>query len=118
MDAVLFGNAITLHALVDSGNLLRDPLSGRGVIVADRDRFRNRLPQALLDDRFPTDHSLACRTRLIPVKTAAGDGILRAILPDSLTVFDGKSRQAADYLIAFTSLGNRVEGFDALCPPI
>ncbi len=115
VEAVLFGRRVTLRAMVDSGNLLRDPMSGRSVIVAERKKLEGVLPK-----HFPktgetvSDHELARKLRLIPAHTATGEGLLTAIIPDSLTVIDGKDRRESDYLIAPISLGERAQGFDAL----
>lgn len=117
VEAVLLGKAVTLRAMVDSGNLLHDPLSGRSVIVADRQRL-----SAVLPKKFPKngelceDHELAKRLRLIPTHTATGEGMLIAIIPDQLTVIDGAERRASDYLIAPASLQGKARGFDALIP--
>lgn len=115
--ATLFGTPVTLRGMVDSGNLLRDPVSGRGVIVADKRALEGLLPQEVLGDFFPTDHCLASRLRMIPVKTASGEGMLRAILPDSLAVGEGEAWESVDYLVAVAELGERAQGFDALLPP-
>lgn len=47
LHVTLFGKEHTLRALVDSGNLLQDPLSGKSVIVADIATLRASLPPSL-----------------------------------------------------------------------
>lgn len=122
--AVLLGREIELVALVDSGNLLRDPISGKSVIVADVEKLAGVLPQDLLlackshrvSDFLPSrDYARLCR--LIPTKTATGNTMLLALLPDALTVSDEKSRLCADYLIAPAPLGDSAQGFDAVIGP-
>lgn len=119
--AVLFGKPITLRAMVDSGNLCRDPISGRSVIVADLSLLREALPPKLRHAcesgsyvDFLSTHPYGSRVRPIPTRTANGDSILLAILPDRLTVDTGKESYEADYLIAPASLGESARGFDAL----
>ena len=124
VEAVLFGKSVTLHALVDSGNLLRDPISGRSVIIADRKRLSKLLPPILNEAQSATDPrllsalqrdaKLASRVRLIPTQTAVGEGLLLALFPDSLTVTEGGERRQSDYLIAPSSLGESAHGFDAI----
>ena len=114
--AVLFGETVELLALVDSGNLLRDPVSGRGVIVASKEVLLPHLPRELTEEGLIPGHRLAVRMRLIPVRTASGEGVLRAILPDSLTVTEGDREEDCDYLVAIAELGDRAAGFDALFP--
>lgn len=121
VQATLFETPVTLRALVDTGNLLRDPVSGRAVIVADVEA---------LSPALPPDLAAACRggsvtaylsecgdpraLRPIAAQTASGEGLLLAILPKSLTVFDGRESYEADYLIAPVPLGQRAQGFDAI----
>ena len=114
LEIELMGKRAVLCAMVDSGNLLRDPVSGRSVIVADREKLRALLPDGLEGDAWMQNAELARRVRLIPTATATGNGMLRAFLPDRLTVTDGQERYASNDLIALTALGGRAQGFDAL----
>ena len=127
VEAVILGKAVVLRAMVDSGNLLCDPISGRSVIVADRERLRDVLPPFLLEtdsatdskllSRLEKDRRLARRVRLIPTKTATGEGVLVALVPDSLTVVEGHERRRGDYLVAVSELGESAVGFDAVIAP-
>ena len=122
--ARLLGREVVLNAMVDSGNLLVDPISGRGVIVAERRALSDALPRQLLGEGRAGEHEameyvranvkIASRVRLIPTKTASGGGILVAILPDLLMLKEGGKLRSADYLVAAGSVGG--EGFDALIP--
>ncbi|MBR3893721.1 MAG: sigma-E processing peptidase SpoIIGA [Clostridia bacterium] len=121
LHAVLFGREITLSAMVDSGNLLRDPVSGKSVIVADTARLSAVLPPALLSacrsgdcTSWLSHPEQAKRTRPIPAHTAAGERLLLAIVPDRLRVTVGKDTYDADYLIAPAPLGDAAQGFDAV----
>lgn len=123
IEASIFGKAISLRALLDSGNLLQDPLSGRSVIVADRRALQEALPRRLLEadtqeklTDLLSDHELARRIRLIPIHTAAGEGLLPAVIPDSLTVTEQRGERATDHLIAISDLGARARDFDAVMP--
>lgn len=119
--AELFGNTVTLRALVDTGNLLREPISGRSVIVANRSRILAALPPTLaraLESPSPetwlSDVHYAARIRLIPTHTATGGRMLPAILPDRLTLTDGRETYTADYLIAPASAEEANAEFDAV----
>lgn len=123
VEAVLFGKPVQLLAMVDSGNLLRDPVSGKSVIVADRSKLERVFPPALLREvgdplreRWMSDYENAKKIRLIPTRTATGDALLTAVIPDSVTVTDGKEKIPSDYLIAAGRIGERASGFDALIP--
>ena len=121
LEVRLFGKEVKLSAMVDSGNLLCDPVSGKSVIVADVERLAHVLPKELL---------VACRrecfaewlsvyenarfSRPIPTQTATGSGLLIAIVPENLTVTVGKESYPADYLVAPAPLGAHARGFDAV----
>lgn len=123
VEAVLLGKRVELSAMVDSGNLLRDPVSGRSVIVADRKKLQGILPRALLAEGKTGEREIfswldsspdATRVRLIPARTATGGGLLVAIVPDSLILTEGRERYESDYLIAVSTLGDTAQGFDAV----
>ena len=124
LSVCLFGKAITLSAMVDSGNLLRDPVSGKAVIVADLSRMRPILPPLLARayetgdfSAWLSSHEHAKKIRPIPTQTAAGNGLLFAMVPDRITLTEGKESYAADYLVAVAPLGETAHGFDAVIPP-
>ncbi len=115
LEATLFGKRLMLRALVDSGNLLRDPVSGKSVIVVERKRLEEVLSYDLLTgDGWMGDPAIAGRIRLIPTQTATGTGMLRAIRPDRLRLTDQNGTESVDYLLAAADLGDRARGFDAL----
>lgn len=121
LTATLFGRTVTLRALIDSGNLLQDPLSGRGVIVVDRRALRGLLPEKLLAADTPQkltdlleDYELARLIRLIPVRSATGEGLLPAVIPDDLRVTDRRTTYSGDQLLAISDLGEDARDFDAV----
>lgn len=67
---------LTLTALVDTGNLLRDPLTGAPVIV-----IAERMANRLLDG-----HDLPRRVRTIRVRTVSGVGQMTVLKPDRTRV--------------------------------
>ena len=117
----MFEKNVTLSALVDTGNLLRDPVSGRSVIVAELKSLAHVLPPRLAEAiktgdyvKWLSSHQNSRITRLIPTKTANGESLLLSIIPQRLTVDTGKEVYDADYLIAPAPLGDSAKGFDAL----
>ncbi len=95
------GKTVALTALADTGNSLKDPLSGRPVIVVDA-----RIAQKLTNLTFPQlDHPMETilagehkGLRLVPYSSVGKQaGMLLAICPDSLTVGGRPSRS----LVAF-----------------
>lgn len=118
--AELFGNTVTLRALVDTGNHLREPISGRSVIVADKARILEALPpplsaalQSPSAESWLSIKQYATHIRLVPTNTATGSGMLPAILPDKLTLISGKETYPADYLIAPAPM-EKSSDFDAV----
>ncbi len=121
LELSLFGKRTTLTALVDSGNLLKDPLSGKSVIVVRREALRHVLPPRLYHacrrggvSDWLTEAAELGGFRLIPAQSATDSALLPAFSPEKLTVTDQKEVYDADYLIAIADLGERGQSFDAI----
>lgn len=117
LEVTVGSRTVRLHALVDSGNLLTDPLSGRSVALADPAKLLPYLPPDLVHAlEHPGDASAvaARRVRLIPARTATGEGMLPAFAPDRLLIVTKTDRFAANDLVALSPLGGAAGGFDAL----
>lgn len=112
------GTRIVLEGLIDTGNLLRDPMSGRPVICADESSLASILPSAAWDrdrgglepSRLPP--SLARRLRIIPTRTATGEGLLYGLLPDRVSLDKGGGGVDVEAVIAITKL----TGTEAIVP--
>ena len=111
----------TLTALCDTGNLLREPISGKPCIVVDCDRLRGLLPADLLTaakhEETPSATLLsryAGRIRLIPAHSATGARMLLAFRTDHLTVDSGRGPHEVDALVVLSPLASTA---DALIPP-
>ena len=108
------GKKTEADGLIDTGNLLKDPLSGKPVICADRRVLRAvlslEMAQAMEDSQRaaflpPAD---ACRLRLIPAKTATGHSMLTGFLPDRILISfvhrGGEQHRVVDAVVASTEL--------------
>lgn len=103
-------NTVRLRAMTDTGNLLSDPLSGRGVMLCELDAVKSIFPPELVafwdGGEISASTSLpekyASRLRFIPAKGALGgkSSLLAAISPDVLTVISEIRSVEADILIA------------------
>ncbi len=112
VDVTLFGTERSFSAIVDSGNLLRDPLSGKSVIVLDVKRCLGFLPREIL--RCAKDRGIsrlgelpegyADKIRLIPATSALGDGVMVALSPSSIIIKDGTGFHSADALVALSDI--------------
>ena len=121
------GKKVMLIGMVDTGNLLREPISGRAVMLIDE-----AVARAILGDdctayamdgditRIVSEHSCH-KVRLVPMTTASGGASLCAFVPDKITIelSDGKMKEI-DVLFAPSRLSLGVEwkalGCEALMP--
>ena len=102
----LEGRELRVQGMVDTANLLKDPVSGRPVVILDSSTLKAFLPSfsgvieggAASIDRLP--ESLSRRVRLIPAETVTGRGLLPALLPDGAYLDAGRGEQAVELLIA------------------
>lgn len=113
-----------MSAMCDSGNLLRDSISGKPIIIADTKNAVNLLPancksvsewDAETLAALPT--SISSRIRLIPTNTVHAGGILYALRPDRITLRIGNRSRTADALIGFADLRSTLHGCSAIIPP-
>ncbi len=100
-------NTVRLTALVDTGNTLRDPISGRPVLVVEEAAARKLCPFSAAQLAHPIETMAAAKLpglRLIPYRAVgSAAGMLLGIRPDHVQV-DGKEEA---YIVAFApqSLG-------------
>ena len=121
------GKTVRLRAMTDTGNLLADPLSGRGVAICELDAVREIFPRELVEywergdigsvSAVPEKYAL--KLRYIPARGAAGakGAMLTAILPDRFRVIGEGKEVDADVLIAPVPRGLSAGESRALLPP-
>ena len=113
-----------LSAFCDSGNLLRDPVGGKPCVLVCAGSLETVLTDQITSAVRNRDVSvlasvsplLAGRVRLIPAKTATGEGMLVALRVDSVAIEHGKSAREIDALVALCDTEGFGEGCDALLP--
>lgn len=123
---------VTLTALADSGNLLRDPVSGRSVIVVSGDAASKLLPENAAEIARDADFasrldelpgSVRRRVRILPVTNVYGDGMLFGFRPDRAEIVKtdadgtpcGKPRDV-DCIIAVSDKSDGFGGCAAVLP--
>ena len=118
------GKSIKLIGFADSGNFVRDPISGRAVIIAEKEKLREIADIDCLEKfaegktkKLPNMKNI----RLIPINTASGSSLLTAFYPDVIKaeIIDRKKRTdtiSLDAFIAPSEIGNSAEGYDAIIP--
>lgn len=110
----------SLTALVDSGNLLREPISGKPVIVACYSCLRSVIPTELLEVFKNQELSnlqecaLLSKIRLIPTNAVGTSGLLFALSPDLITV-NGRN---VDAYVAIDTSKNGYGEYQAIVPAV
>ncbi len=83
-DAVVYvlfdGRCVEAHVLVDSGNLLTDPLSGLPVILVTDEKFKAVTGES--SDTLLQNGKLISKIRFIPASSAGGDTMLYGVVSD------------------------------------
>ncbi len=113
---------LPLTALTDTGNLLRDGLTGLPVIVVSRRtaaKLTGGIPadlaaKALSSRTACPEEALLPGMRLMPIRTISGTSLMTIFRPDSVRIRDGGAWQEVSALIGISPDG--YEGFQALVP--
>jgi hypothetical protein len=103
--------SIMLPAMVDSGNLMRDPITALPVLVIPLRAAHALYPEAGVIDPL---HVLPQGFRLLHVRTAAGSGLLPMFRPDRCWLYLDGQRQETRLLAAV--VGREYRGTQALVP--
>lgn len=101
------GHRLELTALVDSGNLLRDPITRLPVIVVSR-----QAAERLID--LPAADVISPGMRLISVRTVAGSALMPVFRPDRVRLLLPGGWQEARAVVGLNPDG--YSGFQALIP--
>lgn len=118
------GKNFEFSGFADSGNLVRDPISGKAVIFLERSIIEKAQSLDFLDryaqGELPSD--APCKNlRLISLRTASGQSLAVAALPENIRLEyqDAKKRPHSielDALISPTVIGNSAQGYNAIIP--
>ncbi len=113
-------NTITTQALMDSGNLLKEPISGKPVIVVGFETMRSIIPMDIFNVFKNKDLNISdpvfqkARIRFIPATTVGGQGLLLALSPDHARV----DEKEIDAYIAIDTQNKEYDGYSAIVPQI
>ena len=106
----------SLTALVDGGNLLRDPMSGCAVIIVKRGAISQLYSRYGDNALFDITSPLAKRMRLLPIKGVVGEKLLYGIRPDLVSISFGKRLFSVEAIIAIDDTDGGFDTNDALVP--
>ncbi len=118
------GKELSFMGFADSGNLVRDPISGRAVIFLDRAVMEKEISLDFLDSfakgQFKAN-SPCKELRLISLRTASGSSLAVAAMPESIRAeFDDKKGKTTsfslDALISPADIGKSANGYTAIIP--
>ena len=84
------GQTVRLQCMYDSGHHLKEPFSGRSVIVADMDAVLPVCPAAVPDWLCGGKGD---GVRVIPYRTVGGGGLLPAFCPEQVVLSDSQGRK-------------------------
>ena len=117
------GKTIEFTALCDSGNLLRDPFSGRPVLLISGEELSALLPPYIVSALISCDTEILSANgimpRLIPRGSEDGASLVCAIRPDMSVITAGKRSVTRDLLIAPTDKRkNYYAGYPATAPSV
>jgi len=118
------GKSKRIRGMGDSGNLLRDPISGRPCIVVDGEELRGVLPTELIElskkgkisGLDGLDRGFGRRIVMIPAETVSGGGMLIGFRADSIAIYIKGKRKEVDAVIALSNIKKTAEGNGALVP--
>ncbi|MBR3934075.1 MAG: sigma-E processing peptidase SpoIIGA [Clostridia bacterium] len=93
---VLSDKVCELAALSDTGNLLKDPITGTPVVIAEKNHLSKLFPDGMPDIDSITDSDV--KMRLIPYSSLGNEaGIMTGFIPDEIAI-DG--RVITDVIVA------------------
>lgn len=110
----LFGHRIEALGLVDSGNLLKDPMTLKPVIVLKAEKLKGKLGDISLA-RFYSGDDEKTRMRIIPAGGLAGEKILLGLKSD-VSIRKSKKEYKIEAVVAFDEEEGSFGGYDALVP--
>ena len=112
------GHEIKLEALVDSGNLARDPFDKTPVMLINKKTASEIFGEAISasDDISKFDYSIRSKIRVIPIKRGNINKILYGIKPDSAYVMSGDRRERIAVVLAIDCDEENYGGYPGLIP--
>lgn len=118
------GVTADFFGMVDTGNLLVDPVSARPVVLLAVRAAKRLFSEPVLGLLTCGDISAlaaaptetASRIRVCPTTAVTGAGLLLAIAPDGAALLTGKRMEAVSVLVAPVALQSGFDGAEALLP--
>lgn len=116
LEIVFFGKISRIDAMIDSGNMAKDPMDSVPVMLIKEEDARKIFPKEIFFDEV--DKIPDCykgRIRLIPIALGGFSGIMRGVKADEVRIFDKKGSKIR-VTIAIDKEGGTYGGYTALMP--
>lgn len=116
LEIVFFGKISRIDAMIDSGNMAKDPMDSAPVMLIKEEDARKIFPKEIFFDEV--DKIPDCykgRIRLIPIALGGFSGIMRGVKADEVRIFDKKGSKIR-VTIAIDKEGGTYGGYTALMP--
>ena len=105
-------------------SLVKEPISSKPCIICDISALEKILPEGVVKAARERDvsalwqipHYDALVIRLVPIKTAGGDGMLLAFRAEELKINCGHGEREIDAFIALSDIKDGADGCEALVP--
>ena len=118
------GKNFEFLGLSDSGNLVRDPISGKAVIFVEREIIERQQSLSFIDEFLKGNlipDSPCKNLRIISLKTASGASVAVAALPEVIRAeFENKKGKTVsvelDAMISPCDIGSNANGYTAIVP--
>ena len=112
------GRSSSFTALIDSGNLVTEPISAMPAILASAEAVSGMLGETALSlAGGKISDGIAAKIRAVPIRSHDGARIEYGIIPDKVTVSVGKKTRAVRAVIVPENRGREAYGgFAATCP--
>ena len=133
IEVYLDNKETNVHALVDTGNLLKEPITGNSVIVIEKEKLYGLIPNEILDNVEEImyknknlenlDNNFLSKLRLIPFSSlGAPNGMLIGIKVDKVNInFEEEELNSANVIVGIynksltkNGLYNAIVGLDVL----
>ena len=124
LELVCGGKKRRIQAVVDSGNFLCEPISGKACIAVDIGALLGLVDNQLIDIAKSKELSMLEKTgqktmrrvRLVPARTAVGESMLIGLRMDAVRIDSGKGMYDTDAIIVMSELERDRCGAKALVP--
>ena len=109
VDIFCDGKSVTVSGMLDTGNLLLDPITKYPVILVNFSDIKQIINEDL--EKFLEENANLCvninrriinKIRLIPYKNSSSNDILKGFKPDYIVIKEEKERKITDVIIAVT----------------